>query len=190
MVSVNQALIYGIGEPETPQRKRRNPTLFRRRHPPPLPQVYIPRKCCRNASYPLPGGAPFSPPRPFPRDCKSPCFRAKPDIRGRALPACFAFLRCSGLLIVARASRFCHLRVSIDAYTRKSKFHSTRLVAGTSPPTTPCPLAYSTLCVAETVQVPTMAESITEGTLKTWNKKVGDSVAADEEVATIETDKV
>ena len=35
-----------------------------------------------------------------------------------------------------------------------------------------------------------MAESITEGTLKTWSKKVGDSVAADEEVATIETDKV
>jgi 2-oxoglutarate dehydrogenase E2 component (dihydrolipoamide succinyltransferase) len=35
-----------------------------------------------------------------------------------------------------------------------------------------------------------MAESITEGTLKSWTKKVGDSVAADEEVATIETDKV
>ena len=43
--------------------------------------------------------------------------------------------------------------------------------------------------LAETVQVPTMAESITEGTLKSWSKKVGDSVAADEEVATIETDK-
>lgn len=35
-----------------------------------------------------------------------------------------------------------------------------------------------------------MAESISEGTLKTWQKKVGDAVAADEEVATIETDKV
>lgn len=35
-----------------------------------------------------------------------------------------------------------------------------------------------------------MAESITEGTLKSWSKQVGDSVAADEEVATIETDKV
>jgi 2-oxoglutarate dehydrogenase E2 component (dihydrolipoamide succinyltransferase) len=35
-----------------------------------------------------------------------------------------------------------------------------------------------------------MAESISEGTLKTWQKKVGDSIAADEEVATIETDKV
>lgn len=34
-----------------------------------------------------------------------------------------------------------------------------------------------------------MAESITEGTLKAWSKQVGDTVAADEEVATIETDK-
>ena len=34
-----------------------------------------------------------------------------------------------------------------------------------------------------------MAESISEGTLKTWQKKAGDTVAADEEVATIETDK-
>ncbi len=38
--------------------------------------------------------------------------------------------------------------------------------------------------------MPQMAESITEGTLKQWNKKVGDFVQADEEVATIETDKV
>jgi pyruvate/2-oxoglutarate dehydrogenase complex dihydrolipoamide acyltransferase (E2) component len=44
--------------------------------------------------------------------------------------------------------------------------------------------------VAETVKVPQMAESISEGTLKTWNKQVGDSIAADEEVVTIETDKV
>jgi 2-oxoglutarate dehydrogenase E2 component (dihydrolipoamide succinyltransferase) len=35
-----------------------------------------------------------------------------------------------------------------------------------------------------------MAESITEGTLKQFAKKVGDRVEADEEVATIETDKV
>lgn len=35
-----------------------------------------------------------------------------------------------------------------------------------------------------------MAESISEGTLKTWNKKVGDYVEADEEIASIETDKV
>jgi len=35
-----------------------------------------------------------------------------------------------------------------------------------------------------------MAESISEGTLKSWSKKEGDSVAVDEEVATIETDKI
>lgn len=35
-----------------------------------------------------------------------------------------------------------------------------------------------------------MAESISEGTLKSWSKQVGDSVSADEEVATIETDKI
>ncbi len=35
-----------------------------------------------------------------------------------------------------------------------------------------------------------MAESITEGTLKQWTKQVGDHVEQDEEVATIETDKV
>lgn len=43
---------------------------------------------------------------------------------------------------------------------------------------------------AETVKVPQMAESISEGTLKTWLKQVGDTVQQDEEVATIETDKV
>jgi len=138
VVNLNQALIYTASG----SRNRRNgkgeiPHCSDADTLPPLPPVRTPRKCCRNASFLLPGGAPFSPPRPFPRDCKLPYFRAKPDIRGRALPACFAFLRCSGLLIAARASRFCHLRASIDAYTRKSKFHSTRLVAGTSSPTTP-----------------------------------------------------
>lgn len=35
-----------------------------------------------------------------------------------------------------------------------------------------------------------MAESITEGTLKQWSKQVGDTVNQDDEIATIETDKV
>jgi len=35
-----------------------------------------------------------------------------------------------------------------------------------------------------------MAESITEGTLKQWSKQVGDFVKQDEEIATIETDKI
>ncbi|KXJ90659.1 dihydrolipoyllysine-residue succinyltransferase [Microdochium bolleyi] len=40
------------------------------------------------------------------------------------------------------------------------------------------------------VKVPQMAESITEGTLKQWSKQVGDYVELDEEIATIETDKI
>ncbi|KAL2135665.1 hypothetical protein VTI74DRAFT_7346 [Chaetomium olivicolor] len=40
------------------------------------------------------------------------------------------------------------------------------------------------------IKVPTMAESISEGTLKQWNKAVGDFVEQDEEIATIETDKI
>ncbi|KHJ31770.1 putative dihydrolipoamide succinyltransferase [Erysiphe necator] len=35
-----------------------------------------------------------------------------------------------------------------------------------------------------------MAESISEGTLKQWTKKIGDYVRQDEEIATIETDKI
>ncbi|KAH8920134.1 dihydrolipoamide succinyltransferase, partial [Atractiella rhizophila] len=42
----------------------------------------------------------------------------------------------------------------------------------------------------EVVKVPQMAESISEGTLKQWLKKEGDYVEQDEEVATIETDKI
>ncbi|KAM0268703.1 hypothetical protein ACHAQH_009919 [Verticillium albo-atrum] len=40
------------------------------------------------------------------------------------------------------------------------------------------------------VQVPQMAESISEGTLKQWQKSIGDYVEQDEEIATIETDKI
>ncbi|KAK4124221.1 dihydrolipoamide succinyltransferase [Parathielavia appendiculata] len=40
------------------------------------------------------------------------------------------------------------------------------------------------------IKVPAMAESISEGTLKQWNKAVGDFVEQDEEIATIETDKI
>jgi hypothetical protein len=35
-----------------------------------------------------------------------------------------------------------------------------------------------------------MAESISEGTLKQFSKQIGDYVEQDEEIATIETDKV
>jgi 2-oxoglutarate dehydrogenase E2 component (dihydrolipoamide succinyltransferase) len=40
------------------------------------------------------------------------------------------------------------------------------------------------------VKVPTLGESISEATLGTWLKKPGDAVAADEAIASLETDKV
>ena len=43
------------------------------------------------------------------------------------------------------------------------------------------------ICSDEMVMVPQMAESISEGTLKTWQKNVGDLVVTDTDVA---TDKV
>eukprot|EP00834_Sanchytrium_tribonematis_P003221 NODE_118_length_18285_cov_1.016606.p6 type:complete len:468 gc:universal NODE_118_length_18285_cov_1.016606:10474-11877(+) len=40
------------------------------------------------------------------------------------------------------------------------------------------------------IKVPSMGDSISEGTLKGYNKKIGDFVTADEEIAQVETDKV
>lgn len=154
-----------------------------------LPPAYIPRKCCRNASFLLPRGAPFSPPRPFPGDCKS-CFCTKPDLRGHALAARFAFRICSIHSWLLGFFAFV-IPGSLSMHTRESPSSIRHVSSPVRHQTaTPMFIGLPHLCVAETVQVPTMAESITEGTLKTWNKKVGDSVAADEEVATIETDKV
>src|SRR3954462_670295 len=44
--------------------------------------------------------------------------------------------------------------------------------------------------MATDVQVPVLGESITEGTLAEWLKKPGEAVAADEPIASLETDKV
>ncbi|EIM20161.1 CoA-dependent acyltransferase [Wallemia mellicola CBS 633.66] len=49
---------------------------------------------------------------------------------------------------------------------------------------------HTSASLRDIVKVPQMAESITEGTLKQWNKKLGEFVNQDEEVATIETDKI
>jgi 2-oxoglutarate dehydrogenase E2 component (dihydrolipoamide succinyltransferase) len=43
---------------------------------------------------------------------------------------------------------------------------------------------------ATDVKTPTMGESVAEGTIATWSKKVGDHVAKDEVLVEIETDKV
>ncbi len=44
--------------------------------------------------------------------------------------------------------------------------------------------------MATDIQVPTLGESITEGTLAQWLKKPGEAVAVDEPIAELETDKV
>src|SRR6476661_8563817 len=44
--------------------------------------------------------------------------------------------------------------------------------------------------MATDVEVPALGESITEGTLAQWLKKPGEPVAADEPIASLETDKV
>ncbi|KAJ7104473.1 dihydrolipoamide succinyltransferase [Mycena belliarum] len=82
--------------------------------------------------------------------------------------------RGRGLLSISNATALTMSRgwAVASAHTKRATFHSTCLLQ------------------AETVKVPQMAESITEGTLKSWLKQVGDSVAVDEEIATIETDKI
>ncbi len=44
--------------------------------------------------------------------------------------------------------------------------------------------------MATEIRVPTLGESVTEATVGTWYKKVGDAVAADEPIVELETDKV
>src|SRR5215510_6476004 len=44
--------------------------------------------------------------------------------------------------------------------------------------------------MATEIKVPTLGESVTEATIGQWFKKVGDTVAADEPVVELETDKV
>ncbi|OIQ31162.1 MAG: dihydrolipoamide succinyltransferase [Alphaproteobacteria bacterium MedPE-SWcel] len=69
--------------------------------------------------------------------------------------------------------------------------------AGEAGPETPEPKASAkeeTASGADTasvdVMVPTLGESVTEATVSTWFKKVGDSVAQDEMLCELETDKV
>ncbi len=44
--------------------------------------------------------------------------------------------------------------------------------------------------MATEIKVPTLGESISEATVTTWLKQVGDAVAADEPLLELETDKV
>ncbi|KAJ3274961.1 2-oxoglutarate dehydrogenase complex E2 component [Terramyces sp. JEL0728] len=49
---------------------------------------------------------------------------------------------------------------------------------------------FLTKATEKTIKTPSMGESITEGTLTQWHKKIGDYVERDEQIATIETDKI
>jgi 2-oxoglutarate dehydrogenase E2 component (dihydrolipoamide succinyltransferase) len=60
--------------------------------------------------------------------------------------------------------------------------------AASAPPAAPAPAAPSGGSVA--IMTPTMGESVAEGTMGTWLKKAGDTVAKDEMLVEIETDKV
>ncbi|MDN5703451.1 MAG: 2-oxoglutarate dehydrogenase, E2 component, dihydrolipoamide succinyltransferase, partial [Micrococcales bacterium] len=44
--------------------------------------------------------------------------------------------------------------------------------------------------MSETVNLPALGESVTEGTVTRWLKEVGDEVAVDEAIVEISTDKV
>lgn len=59
-------------------------------------------------------------------------------------------------------------------------------------PATPAAPAASAAATGETtsVMMPTLGESVTEGTVTRWLKKVGDSVAVDEPLVEVSTDKV
>ncbi|GFE53690.1 dihydrolipoamide succinyltransferase [Babesia ovis] len=50
--------------------------------------------------------------------------------------------------------------------------------------------ASSKLLEVKTMKLPSLGDSISEGTLSEWKKKVGDTIAVDEPLAIVETDKV
>ena len=57
-------------------------------------------------------------------------------------------------------------------------------------PTPAAPTASTPSSAAVNVMVPTLGESVSEATVSTWFKKVGDTVAQDEMLCELETDKV
>ena len=57
-------------------------------------------------------------------------------------------------------------------------------------PTPAAPTASTPTSAAVDVMVPTLGESVSEATVSTWFKKVGDTVAQDEMLCELETDKV
>jgi len=63
-------------------------------------------------------------------------------------------------------------------------------VAAATPAPTPAPAPAAGTGTTTSVLMPTLGESVTEGTVTRWLKKVGDAVAADEPLVEVSTDKV
>ena len=62
--------------------------------------------------------------------------------------------------------------------------------AGAAAPAAPAAAAPEAATASTDVMVPTLGESVTEATVSVWFKKVGDTVAQDEMLCELETDKV
>ncbi len=102
----------------------------------------------------------------------------------------------SGASAIAASSRCCSasltrgLRTQSAPLARKSAAGASLLRSQQQQLLPQARLFSRSALALDKVQVPQMAESITEGTLKQWIKKAGDYVKEGEEIATIETDKV
>ncbi|KAF1839548.1 dihydrolipoamide succinyltransferase [Decorospora gaudefroyi] len=115
----------------------------------------------------------------------------------RRLPAAMRSVRAlrASARATATATATARAMPAARSYSAVSKAHSSGLLAQNRRPAQPAAQRLGapgqTRSYADTVvKVPEMAESITEGTLKQWSKQVGDHVEQDEEIATIETDKI
>jgi 2-oxoglutarate dehydrogenase E2 component (dihydrolipoamide succinyltransferase) len=98
--------------------------------------------------------------------------------------------RTTARTVSTRAPTYSIIRASI---TNRSYLPPTYAWLSKSHRLPPLRSSFSTTSIqyAETVvKVPQMAESISEGTLSSFTKQVGDYVEQDEEIASIETDKI
>ncbi|EBA15034.1 dihydrolipoamide acetyltransferase [Roseobacter sp. SK209-2-6] len=78
--------------------------------------------------------------------------------------------------------------VGVDALLANISADGAAAAPASAPATAPAPAADSG--AATDVMVPTLGESVTEATVSVWFKKVGDTVAQDEMLCELETDKV
>ncbi|KAJ5162455.1 hypothetical protein N7492_007847 [Penicillium capsulatum] len=125
------------------------------------------------------------------------CFVVFPSIMAARLPlARLSGQRLATLTRAARAPSRLYGAQSLSTLTRSNVSSRAsgllRVSSGINVSRNLAPFVGSQIrTYADTVvKVPQMAESITEGTLKQFSKQVGEFVERDEEIATIETDKI